>query len=323
MQFEKLYQCLIENGMSDWQQELARQLDDYFTNVKHGDYERWHKAIKQLPQIKTDYIHFDQAAVTIGKASEISDSQRDILIKSLKEMMPWRKGPFNLFGIDIDTEWRSNLKWDRVKPYIKPLTDKLVLDIGSGNGYYGWRMLEEDVKYIVGIDPTLLFYMQFQLMKHYRPQSTIDVLPFGIQALPEAGFKFDTVLSMGVIYHRKDPLQHLEQLKSCLCTGGELVLETLVLDTDKENILNPEGRYAKMNNVHAIPSLTSLTTWAQDAGFINVQIVDVSSTTTHEQRRTEWMQFESLSDFLDKEDNTKTIEGYPAPMRAVLIAEKP
>ncbi len=53
------------------------------------------------------------------------------------------------------------------------------------------------------------------------------------------------------------------------------------------------------------------------------RIADVCVTTTEEQRRTEWMVTESLADFLDPNDRSKTVEGYPAPQRAVLIARKP
>nr|WP_169730591.1 DUF1698 domain-containing protein [Carnimonas nigrificans] len=41
-----------------------------------------------------------------------------------------------------------------------------------------------------------------------------------------------------------------------------------------------------------------------------------------EQRSTEWMTFQSLKDFLDPEDQHKTIEGYPAPRRALLVATR-
>ncbi|MCK5863518.1 MAG: DUF1698 domain-containing protein, partial [Marinobacter adhaerens] len=51
--------------------------------------------------------------------------------------------------------------------------------------------------------------------------------------------------------------------------------------------------------------------------------VDVTPTTTDEQRSTDWMRFNSLQDFLDPNDPSKTVEGYPGPLRATVIAEKP
>jgi tRNA (mo5U34)-methyltransferase len=52
-------------------------------------------------------------------------------------------------------------------------------------------------------------------------------------------------------------------------------------------------------------------------------MVDISTTSIEEQRSTEWMKFESLKDFLDPEDPSKTVEGHPAPIRAVFVAEAP
>ncbi len=321
MNYQSLYEMLATNAMPEWRTELESQLNRYFANPKHGDYPRWQSALDRLPDIKPSGCVFDIDSVTIGKHDDCSDVSREQLRELLREFMPWRKGPFHLFGINIDCEWRSNLKWQRLQQHIRPLNGKLVLDIGSGNGYYAWRMLGDGARYVVGIDPTLLFVMQFQVLKKYWPSAPIDILPLGIQHLPVGRSGFDTVFSMGVLYHRRDHMEHLHQLRQTLKPGGELVLETLVLNEESNNILRPDGRYAKMNNVHAIPGLALLQQWVEEAGYRNVRIVDVSVTTTDEQRATDWMQFESLPDFLDKQDRTKTIEGYPAPVRAIVLAD--
>jgi tRNA (mo5U34)-methyltransferase len=52
-------------------------------------------------------------------------------------------------------------------------------------------------------------------------------------------------------------------------------------------------------------------------------VVDVNVTSTQEQRSTEWMSFHSLENFLDPDDHSKTIEGYPAPRRAIITANAP
>ena len=140
--------------------------------------------------------------------------------------------------------------------------------------------------------------------------------------LPEALTGFDTVFSMGVLYHRKSHLEHIQKLKSLLRDGGELVLETLVLDTHEDEVLIPEGRYAKMRNVWAVPSLSVVKQWVEECGFSDVNIVDVNQTSVEEQRVTDWMVFESLAEYLDPEDRNKTLEGHPAPVRATLIARK-
>ena len=84
------------------------------------------------------------------------------------------------------------------------------------------------------------------------------LLPLGIQELPDLR-AFDTVFSMGVLYHRKSPIEHIEQLRNQLKDDGELVLETLVVDGDENQVLMPSDRYGKMRNVWFLPSSAALT----------------------------------------------------------------
>jgi tRNA (mo5U34)-methyltransferase len=322
MDYSKLLEVLDENTMANWSSLLDEQLAEYFSSLNHGNYPKWIAAIENLPVIPISEFDLNSDSIVIGSESDCTDEQQRLIKEQLKLLMPWRKGPFNLFGVDVDTEWRSNLKWNRLIDHIQPLDNKMILDIGCGNGYYGWRMLGAKAKYVVGMEPTLLFNMQFSAVKKYMPDFNIDIIPLGIQALPEMQLNFDTVFSMGVIYHRREPVEHLKQLINCLKSGGELVLETLVIDSEESKALIPNGRYSKMNNVWSIPSCSLLMEWAEEAGFINVRIIDVTKTTQKEQRQTDWMIFESLSDFLDKQDKGKTCEGYPAPTRAILLAEK-
>lgn len=236
--------------------------------------------------------------------------------------MPWRKGPFTVHGIHIDTEWRSDWKWDRVLPHISPLEGRYVLDVGCGSGYHLWRMVGEGAKLAVGIDPSPLFLCQFEAIRHFAGNDQrAHLLPLGIQELPELR-AFDTVFSMGVLYHRKSPIEHIEQLCNQLKDDGELVLETLVIDGGVNDVLMPTDRYGKMRNVWFIPSSRALKLWVERCGFTDVRIVDENMTSTDEQRRTDWMINESLSDYLDPDNPALTVEGHPAPKRAVLIARK-
>jgi tRNA (mo5U34)-methyltransferase len=195
--------------------------------------------------------------------------------------------------------------------------------VGGGNGYHGWRMLGEGAEFVLGIDPTLVFVMQYHVMQRYIQSDKHFVVPIGIEALPPDLSFFDTVFSMGVLYHRRSPLDHLYDLRSCLRSGGELVLETLVIEGELGETLMPDERYAKMRNVWFLPSIPTMILWLQRCGFKDVKCVDSNVTSLEEQRSTDWMIFESLSDFLDPVDRTKTIEGYPAPIRAIFIATAP
>ncbi|MCY7296415.1 tRNA 5-methoxyuridine(34)/uridine 5-oxyacetic acid(34) synthase CmoB [Alteromonas sp. a30] len=316
--FNQFYRHIATTPLSPWLEVLPAQLAKW-EKQQHGEFAKWVKLLNKLPKLTPSTIALLNT-VQIGSKDDVSEYESKQIEGLLKRFMPWRKGPFQLFDIHIDTEWRSDWKWDRVAPHISPLNDRKVLDIGCGSGYHMWRMLGHNPELVVGVDPTDLFLIQFQAIKHFNPDPRIHLLPVGVEQLPELK-AYDTVFSMGVLYHRKSPIEFLQQLKSQLRKGGELILETLVVDGDENTVLVPGERYAQMRNVWFLPSCAALTHWMQRLGFKNVRTVDVDQTSTEEQRSTEWMTNQSLIDFLDPEDRNLTIEGYPAPKRAVLIAE--
>lgn len=320
--YQTLFDILDKAKLGDWRQQLENQIAERLASERHGKMPMWQQALNALPQIIPSQIELRES-VTIGSDADLGDWDREAFKDLIKTFHPWRKGPYHLFGIHLDTEWRSDWKWERVVPHISPLRGRKVLDVGGGNGYHGWRMLGEGAELVLGIDPTLVFTMQYQLMQHFIDTDKHFVVPIGIEHMPDNLGWFDTVFSMGVLYHRKSPLSHLLELRSCLKPGGELVLETLVIDGELGMTLMPEERYAKMRNVWFIPSVDTMLLWLQRCGFKNARCVDVDVTSLQEQRQTEWMTFESLADFLDPDDSSKTIEGYPAPKRAVFIADAP
>lgn len=271
----------------------------------------------KLPAARSGVI-LDHPTPVLG--ARVAD--REALRETLMELHPWRKGPLQLGGVTIETEWRSDWKWLRVAPHID-LTGHRVLDIGSGNGYFGLRMLGAGARLVIGIDPMLVYVMQWLACRHFTGDIPNYVLPLGIEDLPDAPMELDTVFSMGVLYHRKSPAHHLERIHSLLCDGGAFVLETLVLPQSREHdLLVPGGRYARMRNVWAIPGTGRLLDWVLSAGFRKAEVVDVTPTTVQEQRSTEWMRFESLEQALDPQQADRTVEGQPAPVRAVVIARK-
>ncbi|MGR3807827.1 tRNA 5-methoxyuridine(34)/uridine 5-oxyacetic acid(34) synthase CmoB [Pasteurella testudinis] len=318
--FRPFYQQIAQSNLSDWLQTLPLQLSQWQKNA-HGEYAKWAKVIDFLPALQAQRLNL-QSAVEAVPSQALTDGERQRIIYHLKQLMPWRKGPYHLHGIHIDCEWRSDFKWDRVLPHLAPLQDRTILDVGCGSGYHMWRMVGVGAKMVVGIDPTELFLCQFEAVrKLLNNDRRAHLIPLGIEQMQPLA-AFDTVFSMGVLYHRKSPLDHLSQLKDQLVKGGELVLETLVIDGDVNTVLVPQDRYAKMKNVYFIPSVAALINWLEKCGFRNVRCVDVEITSLEEQRKTEWLENESLIDFLDPNDHGKTLEGYPAPKRAVILANK-
>ncbi|MCH8502218.1 MAG: tRNA 5-methoxyuridine(34)/uridine 5-oxyacetic acid(34) synthase CmoB [Aliidiomarina sp.] len=321
-EFNDFYKVLADSPLAHWLETLPAQLRTW-QQQPHGEFHKWQRVIQQLPELTAKHIDL-HSKVELGQADEANAGQQARIRGLLKQLMPWRKGPFDLFGVHIDTEWRSDWKWDRVAPHISDLNGRTVLDIGCGSGYHLWRMLGAGADLAVGIDPGELFVSQFRAVRKFVPTELaqrIELLPLGIEHMPKLQ-AFDTVFTMGVLYHRRSPVDFLQQCVDQLRKGGELILETLVIDGDRNTVLVPGDRYAQMPNVWFLPSSAALCHWLERLGMKNIRVVDECITTTDEQRATEWMESHSLADFLDPNDNSKTIEGYPAPKRAVIVAEK-
>ncbi len=310
-----------EGGLAPWGQQLPAQLEAVFADP-HGDLPRWQGALEALPELGPVAADLNRDCIALEAGAALGGETLERLEAALRTLCPWRKGPFEFFGVTIDTEWRSDWKWQRVAPHLAPLENRLILDVGCGSGYHMWRMLGAGAGRVIGVDPSLLFWHQFQAFKRYAGKDLpIDLLPLRMEDVPAKLKAFDTVFSMGVLYHRKSPLEHLEELKGALRPGGQLVLETLVIEGGLGEVLMPEERYAMMRNVWFIPSPETLLLWLRRLGFKNPRVVDLNQTSLEEQRATDWMAFNSLADFLDPDDCTRTVEGYPAPLRAVVLAE--
>jgi len=321
--FDRIREALGRAGFSKWTEPLIQASQAVMAPNRHGNSEKWQNILNELPQLAPTHIDLTAGTVQIRGEWDSETSTQTRLEQTLMQLSPWRKGPFDIHGVNIDTEWRSDWKWDRVRPHLQPLQGRRVLDVGCGNGYHAWRMVGEGASFVLGIDPTLLYLAQFAAVSRFAPGFPVHMLPLDDEALPDDMAEFDTVFSMGVLYHRRSPLDHILKLRSSLRPGGELVLETLVIAGDATHALVPRDRYAKMRNVWFIPSCAMLETWLNRCGFRDIRIVDVTTTTPEEQHRTRWMQFESLADFLDPDDPSQTVECYPAPVRAVAIATAP
>jgi tRNA (mo5U34)-methyltransferase len=320
--YDSLYPQLAAMGQERWSEQLQATLPERLVLDNCGKMAGWLSALQSLPEIRPSRIAL-QDDVTIGSSADIGHVNREGLIAQLQAFHPWRKGPYNFFGIEIDTEWRSDWKWERLLPHIQPLAGRRVLDVGCGNGYHGWRMRGAGADLVLGIEPFLVSVLQFQVMQRYLCDPQHHVIPIGIEDVPPNLACFDSVFSMGVLYHRRSPLDHLFELKGCLRPGGELILETLIVEGDQETVFMPQGRYAKMRNVWFLPSIAAMTLWLKRCGFTEIACVDTNRTSRDEQRSTEWMHYESLADFLDPDDAAKTIEGHPAPLRAIFTATRP
>lgn len=298
--------------LRNWLEELLPKLGHALDPARNGHIGAWEAALAAIPPCEISTPAPQTSAVGDGSAHTLDEAP-------WRAFHPWRKGPYQLGNLHIDTEWRSDWKWDRLLPALDALEGRRCLDVGCGNGYHLWRMLGEGASLAVGLDPFLLYVYQFRAIAKRIALPGISVLPLGAEAI-RPGLNFDTTFSMGVLYHAADPQAHLHLLKNSLREGGQLLLETLTVEDAFGPVFDPRGRYAQMRNVFPLPTVDTLLAWVKNAGFSNPTWVDTTATTVEEQRATDWMTFHSLQNFLDPEDSTRTIEGHPAPQRTIISA---
>lgn len=261
--------------------------------------------------------------VIIGQPDEINDSQRQMLHQTLRSFMPWRKGPFSVFGIDIDAEWRSSRKWNRLLPELPDLTGKIIADIGSNNGYYMFRMAQHQPRLVLGFEPYLQHYYAFKTLNRLAGFDNLRMELLGVEHIGLFENCFDVVFLMGILYHRHSPIDCLRDIKKALRPGGVLMIESQAIPGNTPVALFPETTYAKVPGTWFVPTVSCLANWLTRAGFTSINIFCTHPMSSEEQRSTDWMTFESYSDFIDPTDPTLTIEGHPAPLRTFIKAITP
>lgn len=325
--------ALLDSALAEHADAIVATTERVMFERRHGDVPRWLEGLNRLPQrddLSDLQIELDadtvaarftpQAQSSLDSATNSSTDQlSEALEDTLKRMSPWRKGPFHFGDVHINTEWRSDWKWQRIEAALSPLAGRCVLDVGCGNGYHLWRLKAAGAATVLGIDPSPLFVVQFLAMQRFVQDAQVNLLPLSMEQF-EISSAFDTVLSMGVLSHRREPMEHLHQLKRCLKPGGELLLETLVLPGERNEALAIDGRYARMRNVWQLPTAKRVLDWLKEAGFGTARWVSSDQTSVEEQRTTAWMPYESLAEALDESNAELTVEGHPRPCRAVFVA---
>ncbi|EPD3298544.1 tRNA 5-methoxyuridine(34)/uridine 5-oxyacetic acid(34) synthase CmoB [Campylobacter jejuni] len=256
---------------------------------------------------------------SLGDSVNLSTNSqaKDEILAIAKELKPWRKGPFKIDDLFIDTEWQSFIKFNILKPFMNEISQKCVADIGCNNGYYMFKMLEFNPVKLIGFDPSIKYRLQFELINALA-KTPIKYELLGVEDLPSYGLKFDVIFCLGVIYHRSDPIKMLKDLKAGLNKNGVVFLDTMYIEDEREIALVPNKTYSKIPNIYFVPSISALKNWCERAGFKEFEVLATKKTDENEQRKTEWIDSFSLENFLDPKDKNLTIEGYEAPKRVYI-----
>ena len=288
---------------------------------KHGNLEKWKNILNLLPEIDSSHIDYNSSHIIIGDKKSINTQQKKMLQDLLLQLSPWRKGPFNVLGVEIDAEWRSDQKWHRLQNFLPNIKGMRVADLGCSNGYYSYKLLGLEPELVIGMDKTALFIIQFLAVKHYAKQiQNLLIFPSSSEEFDSKFMDFDLILSMGILYHAKNSRDHIESIRKLMKRNGSLILETIVSNSNKNININKGQTYAGMKNIGTIFTKDSLIDLLNTSGFKNIELVNESYTGVNEQRATKWMQGKSLKDFILPNGNT--IEGFPPVCRALYLAQK-
>ncbi|MBD2461310.1 tRNA 5-methoxyuridine(34)/uridine 5-oxyacetic acid(34) synthase CmoB [Oscillatoria sp. FACHB-1407] len=279
-------------------------------------------AVESVRDLHSQWFDFAGDTVKIGRADELSAEQQQQFYRALQTFCPWKKGPFELFGVAIDAEWRSDWKWARILPHIQPLGDRKVADIGCHNGYFMFRMADHKPACVIGFEPVAKHFWNFQLLQNIAQQSQLSFELLGVEHIHFYPNFFDTIFCLGILYHHTDPIGLLVKLREALAPKGELIIDCQGIPGDMPVALTPRKRYAQARGIWFLPTQSCLETWMARAGFSQVHSFFAAPLSIEEQRRTAWANIDSLQEFLDPGDRSQTIEGYPAPWRYYLIARK-
>jgi len=285
--------------------------------------ERFRLPYESVQHIRAGQCDFSGDVVKIGSPDELPGRDGEKVYKAMRDFMPWRKGPFEVFGIEIDAEWRSERKWSRVLPELPDLHGKIVADIGCNNGYYMFRMAHHEPRLVIGFEPYLQHYFTFKALNGFAGCENLFCELLGVEHIGLFKKSFDLIFLMGILYHRSSPVDLLRQIRTAMQPGGVLIVESQGIPGKEPWALFPEQRYAKVPGTYFVPTGSCLANWLSRAGFREVKIFFSHPMSSLEQRRTAWMVFESYEDFIDKADPSLTVEGYPAPVRIFAKAWNP
>ncbi len=327
---------LSKYGKKINQEKITQLIQEKETTVRREFWQKLREAMNQLPsqeqliqRNKKLDLNFQKAEVCVGQYSDLNEKEHQVLEECIKYLIPWRKGPFEIFGHKINSEWRSDFKWQRLERAIGALSGKKIADIGCNNGYYIWRMLgkaEEqgkgEVDCIIGIDPSEYFYYGFHLLQHFIQSPKVDYLMLGVENMDLFPEFFDCIFCLGIIYHQKDPLGMLQEVKNSMAKNAKLIIETQCYPGDDAVAFFAPDRYCKARNTYFIPTVNCLKNWLHRVGFKEIELISEVEITKEEQRKTELAPYESLEDFLDPQDSSKTIEGFLAPKRVIVVCGK-
>jgi tRNA (mo5U34)-methyltransferase len=158
-----------------------------------------------------------------------------------------------------------------------------VLDIGCRDGYFSFEMERRGAE-VIGVDYALSDTTGFDVAAKIL-DSKVPYMVDNVYTLePEKYGLFDIVLFLGVIYHLRNPLLALDQIRKMIKPGGLLFVESaLTTDNSLKNLEIPVWRFYPrdtLNNDETnkwAPNIAGLQFVVEEAEFITKKSLDQGS----------------------------------------------
>ena len=315
------YHPEVSSDLNSWLSSCIDPTLEVIEKYKKN-FQRFDNFFDSLPKVKGEIVVKKGVVTFLGPSKNNFELSERISIENrIMQLVPWRKGPFKLFGLPIQSEWNCNFKWQRLVGQLPSIENDAILDVGSGYGYFAWRMRANGARFVACLEPNFISFVQYHFLNFFSDDIGIRFVPVSLENSPRANFLFDKVFMMGTLYHTKNPFEHLKRATSFLKQRGYLILETLIFESDKVALFVPKDKYALMPNVWHIPSFLAIKKWLCDLGYLKVDLIDVDTTSQIEQSSSLHMPYKSLSDGIDHEDRNMTVELYPRPKRGIILAQ--
>lgn len=303
---------MVIEGFYQSQQDACDYLDDdscHLSDISRQNirylrenqlsYLRLHSGLQKHIEAVGRVFEFSKTqpcSLSIGVQGEIEISSRQedsaaklCLAEVLSLFCPWRLGPWRICGHYIDSQWRGEMKWNRIierYPHLLEgdLKGKCVADVGAHNGYYMYRLSFSRAKWVVGFEPVAKHYCAYHIIQNLVRVPNLYLEPFGYQGLKFYPRYFDVIFCMGVLYHHTDPVGILRMIHASLCTGGYLILDTQGISGDRSVAFMPRKFYKGRKGYWWLPTLSCLLNMIQRAGFQKNEVFYQGILTEKEQR---------------------------------------
>lgn len=301
---------------------LNQQRLKFFEQQRPEVHERFRFILSLLSHIGEQSLDVLGPEVKIGHKTKLKRTDLIDLQYCLRAFIPWKKGPYSFFGQRINSEWNSYLKWQKIKPFLGDIEGKTVADLGCHNGYFMFKMLALKPELVIGFDPVIKLFYNFQFMQSLIRTRRLVFEPLGIEHIKYFRGFFDRILCLGLLYHLKDPVSSLQEIHQSLRSGGKIIVDCQGIPGDGSYALFPAKKYAGASGVWFVPTKECVIHWMKRAQFKKIHCFYDETLQSHEQRASTWAPISSLKDYLNPKDLTKTIEGYPAPRRFYIEGSK-